>query len=183
MLNLSEEPLRLQERQRQPPRQYGGRRQEREPGRNDVRRFSKLGIVPDDKARIRQAGQIAPRVANIAQRAALGPRAAKIRPTAIQQIQILIGAGAGRGAEPQFELHLVTGAQRGYSFALLAVYAAKFTGRCFFKRAARPSVCAQRRRTRSRAARILDAEAMNTFVECYACPGTASSAYARWRCG
>jgi len=40
--------------------------------------------------------------------------------------------------KPQFDLYLVTGAQRGYSFALLAVYAAKFTGRVFFKRAARP---------------------------------------------
>ena len=43
------------------------------------------------------------------------------------------------GVQPQFKLHLVTAAQRGYSFALLAVYSAKFAGRCFQKRAPRPT--------------------------------------------
>jgi hypothetical protein len=49
--------------------------------------------------------------------------------------------------------HLVTVAQRGYSFGLLAVYSAKFAP-----------------------------EAMNTFAKCYAGLRAASSVGAQWQC-
>ena len=77
---------------------------------------------------------------------------------------------------------MVTVAQRSYSFGLLEVYGTKFAGTRFLKRAARPSY-AFGNSVPNRAARILDAEAMNTFVKCYADLGTASSVRAHWRCG
>ena len=40
---------------------------------------------------------------------------------------MLVVVGVDVGVHPLFELHLVTAAQRGYSFALLEVYGAKFT--------------------------------------------------------
>jgi hypothetical protein len=60
-------------------------------------------------------------------------------PTAIQDVQTLVVVGAGRGAHGPFKLHLVTVAQRGYSFCLLAVCSAKFADRCFLERTARPT--------------------------------------------
>jgi hypothetical protein len=78
----------------------------------------------------------APDIAKLAPRR---PIELRFAPASIQQIQIFIVAGAGVGVHPLLELHLVTAAQRGYSFGLLEVYGAKFQGRRFHEHAARPA--------------------------------------------
>jgi len=101
---------------------------------------------------------------------------------AIHHIQIFAIVDARHSAHPLLKLHLVTAAQRGYSSGLLEVYGTKFASRRFLKRTARPSY-ALKDAVPNRAARILFAEAMNTFDKCYADLGTASSVRAHWRCG
>ncbi len=60
-------------------------------------------------------------------------------PATIQKVQIFVAADAGLGAQPLLELHLVTAAQRGYSFGLFEIYRAKLEGRRFHEHAARPA--------------------------------------------
>ena len=75
-------------------------------------------------------------------------------------------------------VHLVTVAERGYSFQSPAVCGTKSAGGCYLKRATK--VCAQRLRTKSRAEEILVAEKMNTLAKCYAGRRAASSVRAHW---
>src|ERR1700734_2269552 len=77
--------------------------------------------------------------ADVAKLAPRRPFNLRFEPAAIQEVQIFIVAGAGIGVHPLLELHLVTAAQRGYSFGLLVVYGAKFDGRRFHEHAARPA--------------------------------------------
>ncbi len=77
--------------------------------------------------------------ADVEKHPARPPTDPKILPSPIQEIQILVIIDARRTAHPQFKLHLVTVAQRSYSFGLLEVYGTKFAGRRFQKRPARPS--------------------------------------------
>ena len=97
-------------------------------------------------------------------------------PTAIQDVQTLVVVGAGRGAHGPLKLHLVTVAQRGYSFCLLAVCSAKFADRCFLERTARPTDALGDAEP-SRVVGTLIAEAMNTFAKSYAGPRAASSVH------
>jgi hypothetical protein len=61
-------------------------------------------------------------------------RAMNTRPAAVHK-----GSASGRRRKwPVGALNLVTVAQRSYSCALLAVYGAKFAGRCLLKGTARP---------------------------------------------
>jgi hypothetical protein len=67
-------------------------------------------------------------------------------------------------------VHLVTVAQRGYSFQSPGVCGTKSAGGCFLKREA----------PYHRAEEILVAEKMNTLVNCYAGRRAASSVRAHW---
>src|SRR5580658_5447773 len=87
-----------------------------------------------ERRRVPEAG-----AADIAERAPHRPFDLRFAPAAIQKVQIFIVAGAGVRVQPLLELHLVTAAQRGYSFGLLEVYGAKFDGRRFHEHAARPA--------------------------------------------
>jgi hypothetical protein len=120
---------------------------------------------------------------DVAQNAARGPGRLRGAPASIQYVQVFVIVDAGRSAQLEFKLHLVTVAQHRYSFGLFAVYSAKFVGRCFLKGATRPAICAKESRTKSRAAEMLVAEAMNTFAKCYAGRIASSSMLVPCRCG
>jgi len=79
---------------------------------------------------------------------------------------------------------LVTVAQGSYSFRLLDSLRYKVRGPAFPKTPRAAIGCVRNRRAKSRVARILFAEAMNTntFAICHAELRTASSVRAPWRC-
>src|SRR5260221_10490556 len=159
MLNLPKQPVGRQQRQRQAPGQYGRRSQEGMQGRR----------VPETCA------------ADVAEHAARRPTHPNTAPAAIQDIEIFVILDARRGATAA---QIAPGNGRATQLFSRPARSLRYKvrGQVFPKTPRATIVCAVRRRTKSRAARILFAEAMNTFVKCYAELGTASSVSAHWRC-
>jgi len=187
MLNLPEKLLRLQQGQRQPPRQHRGRRYEREPSRNDVRPCGIPGRPPHPRCcpdGRRFEVHRPTRNWRSQHHIVRHPSASDAQDSTSRDPTDPDIHGCGCWSRRSTAIRTAPGnasATRLF-FRPARSLPCKVHGQGFPQTRRATNVCAKESRIKSGAAGILDAEAMNTFAECHAGPSTASNADARWRC-